>query len=709
MTSLDPSEVFDGKAKLHLLQLLARRNMAERLQRSPEPQDLKGQVADAIHAVPARWQLLPQETALYDWQKECLPLWLKAGRGTVKVATGGGKTVFALAAGQALQNESEHDLRLVVVVPSIPMMFQWRDELLRGNLPSSAIGLMGGDQETPRIDQLRILICVLNSARDKLPAFVTHGGWPSRMLLVVDECHRSAAEQARRIFESNPRYTLGLSATPEPGLEDENVPTDDAYNNGVAGKALGRIIYDFSLQDCLKAGLLTPFEVWHIGLPLSASESSRHVSLSRQITELRRPLQSIHARSRSRQSFLAWCQTQASRGGTAGMDASRFIGLANQRKRLLYHADSRFEACLGILADGMRDEQTRAIVFHESIEEIESLFLQALERGLPAVLEHSKLPDGLRAESIEAFRRGVARVIISAKSLIEGFNVPSADLGVIAASSGSVRQRIQSLGRMLRRKPGGRNARVYVLYISDSEDESIYEKADWENVIGAERNRYFRWRPASLPAAWPEGLEETDQAPRLYRPPAWDVDVTKLALGDPYPGQPHGREVRVDQAENLRLEDETIVPASRDLVSAMLDHNSSRWGRITPPGHLIVRSGTRGLPEEEWRFLGIVRVPDVQENASTKLRIMTVSGRRVIARESSSKSRAIPFALGPGKSSRPEAGEARDCLLAWIATEESRIGMQIRDLYWDGSSYWLEVKGERIPYPGSPVPLEFES
>ena len=188
------------------------------------------------------------------------------------------------------------------------------------------------------------------------------------------------------------------------------------------------------------------------------------------------------------------CQTQASRGGPAGVEAERFIGLANNRKRLLYRAKARTEVVLGILSESVADPDGRGIVFHESIEEIETLFLKAEEMGLPALLEHSKLPDSIRAENIDAFRRGVARVIISAKSLVEGFNVPSADLGIIVASSGSVRQRIQSLGRMLRRKTGGRNKpRIMVLYIRDTEDEAIYEKADWETIVGAERNRYFQW------------------------------------------------------------------------------------------------------------------------------------------------------------------------------------------------------------------------
>jgi hypothetical protein len=370
---------------------------------------------------------------------------------------------------------------------------------------------------------------------------------------------------------------------------------------------------------------------------------------------------------------------------------------------------ARSEAALGILAESLRDREGRAILFHESIEEIESLFVQALERRMPAVLEHSQLPDGLRAENIEAFREGVARVIVSAKSLVEGFNVPSADVGVIAASSGSVRQRIQSLGRMLRRKPGGRSARVFVLYVRDTEDEAIYEKADWESVIGAERNRYFQWRPSDECPSWSQGLEEASQPPRIYRPPSWEVDQATLAPGDPYPGQSQGREVRVDQDGNLRLDDSTVVPAPRTLVEAVVQHSPHRRARITPAGHLIVRTDSGGSGEPDWRFLGVIdQLPDPDAGTAIRLKLRTTAGRRVIACDEAQNKGVVRFALGPGETHTPDAGQARDRLLDWIRQEEARRGRRIRDLYWDGgANYWLEVQGERVPHP-EPLPrLEF--
>jgi len=528
------------------------------------------------------------------------------------------------------------------------------------------------------------------------------------MLLVVDECHRSNAEQARRIFETKPTYTLGLSATPEQELEAENASTDEAYDQSFVGQALGPIIYNFTINQSLRAGLLTSFQVWHIGLSLAPEEANEHTRMSREIGDLRKVLQARHRISRSRQGFLAWCQSQVSRSGPAAAEAERFVGLANRRKRLIYRANARIKLALAILSESVSDPDRRTIVFHESIAEIEALFLRAIEQGLPAVLEHSKLPDGLRAENIDAFRQGDARVIISARSLVEGFNVPSADLGIITASSGSVRQRIQSLGRMLRRKSEGRGARIVVLYVRDTEDESIYEKADWENVIGTERNRYFVWHGPANGKDWTEGLEEAQNPPRSYKPPSWEVDVDGLERGAPYPARSDGLELRVDQARNLRTEDGTLLPVGREDVEAILEHSPHRRARRTPAGHLIVRGDAHGSEGADWRYLGKVELPDANKDTAVRLRLRRTSGRRVISRENEGQRGVEHFALGPGESRSPEAGESRDRLLEWVRGIEASERIEARELCWDrGTRYWLEIRGRRIEHRDPLAPLEF--
>ncbi len=656
------------------------------------------------------WQLLPEHIELHDWQRECLEIWLENRRGTVKVATGGGKTLFALAVAQTLQNKVVSDLRLAIVVPTIPLMNQWAEELGASNIPKSRVAFLGGGESVPENPDIRIVICVINSAQARLPALVKKFGWNDKLLLVVDECHRANASEAKRVFESRPAYTLGLSATPETDQGDDTVPTNDAYAASEVGQALGPIIFEFSLKESLIAGLLTPFEVWHVGLPLDPDEAINHARLSREISGLRKDLQVIHRRSRSKQNFIAWCQTVASREGSG--NASRFIGMASERKRLIYRAASRFNLTLKILSSAMKKPGCQVIVFHESIDDINNLFISAVDANIPAVLEHSKLPASLRYSNIDAFRKGIARAIISAKSLVEGFNVPSADIGIIAASSGSVRQRIQSLGRMLRKKETGETALIFVLYVKDTEDEAIYQKADWEAVIGAGRNRYCEWVPNTEPVEENLTLEgllhqlhEVNTPPRVYRPPCHEVDVKSLGFGSEYPAQTKGTDLRVDQAGNLRTYDGTLTPASHETINKILEVNQYRRAVRTPCGHLICRTGVKQDPDDTWVFLGLVGEPEVLTDKHVeKLLVKRVSGRRVIARKTG---RNIVFARGPGTAPSKEAQETQ-AILDWIRSQEDALSTNIHELYWDGEiKFWIEVNGERICFDEAKSGLEF--
>jgi superfamily II DNA or RNA helicase len=707
----EPGPALTDPERLTLLQLLTRRAMEQRQERfvdagseEEEESDSLISLSPVLSPVPGTWRLIPENTTLYDWQRDCLPIWMSQGRGTIKVATAGGKTLFALAAAERIQNEREPYLQLVVVVPTIPLMHQWRAELQASNLPSYSIELLGGGHQPRDLANVRILISVLNSARDQLPAIVTKAAWAERMMLVVDECHRSNAEKARKVFMARPKYTLGLSATPEQD-GGEGIPSNEAYAASPVGQALGPIIYDFSLRAALEAGLLTPFEVWHVGLALAPEEAARHDRLSREITELRKSLQAQHRKSPSKQDFLAWCQTVAKGSSAGSEEAARFVSLASERKRLLYRARARLGITLRILDEASAQAEGRSIVFHESIDEVERLFLHALSLDLPAVLEHSRLPDGVRAENIEAFRSGLARTIISAKSLVEGFNVPSADLGIIAASSGSARQRIQSLGRLLRRKPNAQSARVIVLYVRDTQDESIYQKADWEQVIGAERNRYFHWSDPGEGVDWGTGLQEQEQPPRAYRPPSGDVDVRGLASGEPYPGRADGTDLRVDATESLRTEDGRLVAANPVMIHKILDLNSNRRAHRTAAGHAIVRTEAGRDKGESWLYLGSLPEP---ENGEPVLRykLHQSSGRRRIGRqEQAGRTR---FSLGPGRAHDARAGQATDALLQWIQSVEQEHGLKVKELCWDGRGrYWVEVRGEKIEHPGELPQLEF--
>ena len=343
----------------------------------------------------------------------------------------------------------------------------------------------------------------------------------------------------QRLFDVPRAFTLGLSATPE---RDDELDTDDEVNSvctegaadqSVLEREIGPIVYEMTYAEAINAGVLAPFGIEHYALSLNATERSKYTAISQEITDLRRELETG---SRRGLALIRWCRSAS---GAKNPKARRLIGLISERKRLLYTSEQRFKAVDRLVHDALAaDANSRIIIFHESIAEVMALFARLRRLGYAVVAEHSEFPDRLRAQAISLFRRGVAQIIVSARSLIEGFNVPSADIGIIVAASSSVRQRIQTLGRLLRRGADAtedKKARLIVLFAADTVDEMIYEKADWHAFVGAERNEYFHWK--DVESSEPERVSS---APRVYIPGDVEIIPEHLLVGQKYPGRLDG-------------------------------------------------------------------------------------------------------------------------------------------------------------------------
>ena len=286
------------------------------------------------------------------------------------------------------------------------------------------------------------------------------------------------------------------------------------------------------------------------------------------------------------------------------------LGLAAQRKRLLFRMAERTNAAVRILKEAFAENPTsKAILFHESIEEVMSLFASLRAAGFPVVAEHSDFPDSMRAESLRLFRNGVAQIIVSARSLIEGFNVPSADLGIVVAASSSVRQRVQTLGRLLRKSRAQdgseKHAVLYVLYAANTVDELIYEKADWEQFVGTERNSYFLWSDVnnSLPL-------KALGPPRKPVLGELSINAATLRPGDTYPGDTdEGRTYTRDSQGTVRTEDGLLIEPHPELAT-LLKGSVKTAGRfrITPAKRYVFELEKTG---ETWRglYLGTLSAP----------------------------------------------------------------------------------------------------
>lgn len=375
-----------------------------------------------------------KDAKLRKWQAAALPKWREAGRrGIVSVVTGGGKTFFALAC----IADAQPDCTLIVV-PTSALLDQWWEEAANFfELGLDEINIIKGRK---RLRTGTINIAVINTA-----AKLVEEGRGRPCFLVVDECHKAAAQRLSVALQIEKTASLGLSATPErqydDGLEQTVIP------------ALGPIIYSYDYKAALGDGVIVPFSLRHVVFELEEDRLEEYNKLTQAIGR------SIAQR---------------------GADDERSVRLMLKRARVLNLSLNRVRLALKIVA---AHRGQRVLVFHEDIDACNLIFEVLVENGVMAGVYHSKLSVRTRAEVLAAYRRGDLQVLVTCRALDEGFNVPETEVGIIAASTATRRQRIQRLGRVLRPSDSKSTAVIYSLVATEPEIARLKaEEAQLEGI-----------------------------------------------------------------------------------------------------------------------------------------------------------------------------------------------------------------------------------
>ncbi len=86
---------------------------------------------------------------------------------------------------------------------------------------------------------------------------------------------------------------------------------------------------------------------------------------------------------------------------------------------------------------------------------------------VPAITHQTKVRE--RSEILRLFREGSYGAIVTSKVLNEGVDIPEADVAIVISGSGSTREHVQRLGRILRKRDGKR-AVLYELVTKDTSE-----------------------------------------------------------------------------------------------------------------------------------------------------------------------------------------------------------------------------------------------
>lgn len=402
------------------------------------------------------------EKPLYPWQEKCLEHWFtNQGRGIVQAATGTGKTLLALTAANRLDREQNSEMRIKIVVPTGALLRQWDQALVQFLIDSGCadkieanrqIGLRGGGfRMTP---DHKYMIYVINSARYELARQILSDLRSGlTVLLIADECHRYESEQNRLIFEFLPHtgdyadhfFSLGLTAT---------LPAGQAKS--YLESVLGKRIYTLGITQASKLQNVCQCDIFHIELPFQPEESEEYEEITDQMTvQYRRLLKAFPVLKdmSQKERFEMLRSLAGDKNRQVSEPASLYMRLTYKRKGLVCMAASRI-ACACDLVTRL-SATDKILIFGERINQAEELYRLLSKRYHGKVGRyHSQMGQQANQNTLNRFRDGDIRILITCKALDEGLDVPDVTVGIILSGTSIQRQRIQRLGRIIRKSEG---------------------------------------------------------------------------------------------------------------------------------------------------------------------------------------------------------------------------------------------------------------
>ncbi|NJK58281.1 MAG: DNA phosphorothioation system restriction enzyme [Pleurocapsa sp. SU_5_0] len=420
--------------------------------------------------------IFPDNLKLRKYQHQAVANWLEnKGRGTLKMATGSGKTIIALAIAQELYQQIKLQV-LLIVCPTQHLVSQWSRECQKFNLkPIIAMKRVDNWQGELSSQLYNLPNNLQNSAQSFLTIITTNSTlisdafqsqlqyFPAKTLIVGDEAHNLGSTQSESRLPRNIGLRLALSATPERQYDELGTEALLDY--------FGKILQpEFTLADAIKQGALAHYLYYPVLVELTTPEAADYAKLTQRI---------------------GW--TLNKNPNFLGNDT--LTSLLNRRSRLIANAANKL-TCLKKLmrsrlntthtifycGDGHLDDDTRQIdaVTH----------LLGKELGYRVNTYTTDTPLEERERLRRQFESGQLQGLIAIRCLDEGVDIPAIKTAVILASSSNSRQFIQRRGRILRPHPSKQQATLFdTIVIPPNLDRDTWEVE--KNLLRKELRRFI--------------------------------------------------------------------------------------------------------------------------------------------------------------------------------------------------------------------------
>ncbi len=401
---------------------------------------------------------IPPSLQLRNYQNLAVNNWFaNNGRGTLKMATGSGKTITALAITCELYRQINLQV-LLVVCPYRHLVTQWARECEKFGLKPILAFENVRTWQTQLSTQLYNVRCgsqpfvtvittnstlISDGFQSQLKYF------PEKTLIIGDEAHNLGSP---KLEESLPRtigLRLGLSATPERYFDE--VGTQSVFNY------FGAVLQpEFTLRDAISQGALVHYLYYPLLIELTESESRAYAKLSHKIGRA------------------LFYREQENGNLTNVEDNEEIKPLLIQRARLVSAAENKLKALRQLMAT--RRETTHTLFYcsdgcqetegHGNLRQLKEVTrILGVELGYRVSTYTAQTPLVERETLRTQFESGELQGLVAIRCLDEGVDIPAIKTAVILASSSNPRQFIQRRGRVLRPHPGKERATIFDMIV----------------------------------------------------------------------------------------------------------------------------------------------------------------------------------------------------------------------------------------------------
>lgn len=428
---------------------------------------------------------IPLSLQLRGYQRQAITSWFaNNGRGTLKMATGSGKTITALAIACELYQQIGLQV-LLVVCPYRHLVSQWGRECNKFNLQP----ILAFENLRTWQSQLSTQLYNLRSGSQNFVTVITTNStliseglqsqlkyFPPKTLIIGDEAHNLGAPRLEESLPRNIGLRLALSATPERYFDDGGTESLFDYFGSVLKP-------EFSLQDAINQGALVHYLYYPVLVELTEIESINYLKLTKRIGRSLRYRQQEAGNIDDFEDIEDIKSLLIKRARLVGAAENKLVSL---KELMLNRLDTSHT--LFYCSDGSQESGHRSSL--RQLKEVAKILGGQLGYKVSTYTAQTSLQE--REVLRQQFESGELQGLVAIRCLDEGVDIPAIQTAVILSSSGNPRQFIQRRGRVLRPHPGKDRATIFDMIVlpPDLDREAIEVE---RNLLRKELRRFVEF------------------------------------------------------------------------------------------------------------------------------------------------------------------------------------------------------------------------